>query len=293
MLEEAGLEPRLSYRPLGEEIDGSFVLNGRTMLLEAKWTQAPHPASSLYQFRGKVDGKLVGTIGLFVSMAGFSADAIDALVAGKHLNLILADGNDIREVVSRKVDIARMIDRKLRAAAEAGTPYFSIVGAGKPVARKVFVVEGPFDRRALLSIMRLFGEPSRLDVPDIIPAGGPANLTRIVEAIAPGLRESTRFILVADGDDLSARTRRDLQEISDKDAFGHLVKVIVLSPDLDHALGLAPSQTLGWDGRRRLRPLDDDQLDTLIGNADLGGRAAQDPAVADLLHELDVDIDQD
>lgn len=37
------------------------------MLLEAKWTKNPMPASSLYQFKGKIDGKLAGTLGLFTA----------------------------------------------------------------------------------------------------------------------------------------------------------------------------------------------------------------------------------
>lgn len=48
VLDDAGLSPRLAYRPKGEEIDGSFVIAERTMLLEAKWTSDPQPASALY-----------------------------------------------------------------------------------------------------------------------------------------------------------------------------------------------------------------------------------------------------
>ena len=86
MLAKAGMEPRIRFRPIGEEIDGSFIHRGRVILLEAKWTQGPLPASSIYQFRGKVEGKLIGTIGVFISMSGFSADAVHALVAGKVIN---------------------------------------------------------------------------------------------------------------------------------------------------------------------------------------------------------------
>jgi hypothetical protein len=48
MLDDAGLSPRLAYRPKGEEIDGSFVIAEQTLLLEAKWTQEPQSASALY-----------------------------------------------------------------------------------------------------------------------------------------------------------------------------------------------------------------------------------------------------
>ena len=61
------------------------------MLFEAKWTGDPVPASMLYQFRGKLEGKLTGTLGIFISIGGYSADAVDALVAGKSLNLVLFD----------------------------------------------------------------------------------------------------------------------------------------------------------------------------------------------------------
>jgi hypothetical protein len=43
----------------------------------------PTLAADLYAFKGKVDGKLVGTIGVFVSMRGYSTEAIDALKLGK------------------------------------------------------------------------------------------------------------------------------------------------------------------------------------------------------------------
>src|SRR4051812_15027132 len=63
------LDPRTSFKPDGEQIDGSIYLDGRIYLVEAKWHAEPLPASTLYQFKGKIDGKLAGTIGLFISMS--------------------------------------------------------------------------------------------------------------------------------------------------------------------------------------------------------------------------------
>lgn len=77
------LEPGTDCRPAGEQIDGSIYLDGRTYLLEARRHADPLAASTLYQFKGKVDGKLAGTIGTFISMSGYAADAVDALVLGK------------------------------------------------------------------------------------------------------------------------------------------------------------------------------------------------------------------
>jgi hypothetical protein len=95
LLTSERLDPRTSYKSLGEQVDGSFFLDGSVFLLEAKWQADPLPASTLYQFKGKVDGKLIGTCGVFISMSGYSKDAVDALTVGKSLNVILFDKKDI------------------------------------------------------------------------------------------------------------------------------------------------------------------------------------------------------
>ena len=52
VLEQDKLEPRTGYKPDGEQIDGSFFLDGKVFLLEAKWHKDPLPASKLYEFQG-------------------------------------------------------------------------------------------------------------------------------------------------------------------------------------------------------------------------------------------------
>ena len=122
ILEAECLEPRLRFRPKGEEIDGSFIFGGRVYLLEAKWTAHPVPASELYAFRGKVEGKLVGTIGVFISIGGYSDDAVNALIAGKTVNLILFDAADLEAALAAGVGFKRVLQAKLRGAAESGSP---------------------------------------------------------------------------------------------------------------------------------------------------------------------------
>lgn len=124
-LSEDNLDPRSSFKAEGEQIDGSFFLDGTVFLLEAKWHKDELPASSIYQFKGKVDGKLIGTIGVFVSMSGFSKDAVDALTLGKSLNVILFGPEDINAVILDGVGFKRILKSKLRKAAEEGVVYFS------------------------------------------------------------------------------------------------------------------------------------------------------------------------
>jgi hypothetical protein len=233
MLNEDNLEARTSYRPRGEEIDGAFWLDGRVVLLEAKWTASVHPASSLYQFKGKVDGKLVGTVGLFVSMAGYSTDAVDALVAGKELNVILADGEDINQIVEGKVGPAEAIRWKLRQAGEFGNPYAPLSDSllAKPsrgVSQDVVVVEGKLDERLLEAIQAVYGDDR---VSRIVRAGGLLNIPNTLHMVsAEG--GGGRVILVVNGAD----TRE--MPISDWTAFDTDVLVVRLPGTLQAILGL-------------------------------------------------------
>lgn len=120
-LDHEKMEPRLRYRPDGEELDGSFFAFEQHFLLELKWHEKPIEASALYAFKGKVDGKLIGTIGIFISMSGYSKDAVDALIKGKELNIILFDNKDIDFALSNS--FANLLKAKLRAAADEGNLY--------------------------------------------------------------------------------------------------------------------------------------------------------------------------
>jgi len=126
LLKDEDLEPRFPFRPRGEEIDGSFVLHHRVFLLEIKWLAGKVPASQIYAFRGKVEGKLDGTVGVFVSLSGFSDDAILAVRFGKSTRVLFWDGDDFRAVVDGRVRFADVMWLKLRRASETGQPYLPI-----------------------------------------------------------------------------------------------------------------------------------------------------------------------
>ena len=60
-----GLSARAPFRLVGEQIDGSFVLDDNTYLLEAKWTNAKVDAAALRAFNAKVEDKAKWSRGLF------------------------------------------------------------------------------------------------------------------------------------------------------------------------------------------------------------------------------------
>jgi hypothetical protein len=87
-----GMAARNPFRNRGEQIDGSFVLQGEAYLLEAKWQSSPTPAADLRAFHGKLDEKDAWARGLFVSYMGFSEDGLHAVGRGKRV--ICMDGRD-------------------------------------------------------------------------------------------------------------------------------------------------------------------------------------------------------
>lgn len=125
-LENEKLEPRASYKPKGEQVDGSFFWQGQTFLLEAKWVKPKIPASSVYAFKGKLDGKFHTTSGIYIAVNGYSNDVEDALKCGKSLNILLFDSSDIKLIFNGEVSFLEVLKFKLREAGDTGSlnvPY--------------------------------------------------------------------------------------------------------------------------------------------------------------------------
>ena len=121
LLSLENLEPKSSYKPLGEQIDGSFFWQGQTFLLEAKWVKDKIPVSSIYSFKGKLDGKFHTTSGVFIAVNGYSKDVEDALRFGKTLNIILFNENDIPPIFNNEVSFLDVLKFKLREAGDTGS----------------------------------------------------------------------------------------------------------------------------------------------------------------------------
>lgn len=119
------LDPKASFRITGEQIDGAFSFEGTDYLLEAKWQKAPVDAKELDSLAGKLSRKLENTLGLFLSINGYSEDAVKAHSSGRRL-IILMDGSDLMAVIEGRIDLVHLLLRKRRKAAETGNIYLRI-----------------------------------------------------------------------------------------------------------------------------------------------------------------------
>ena len=119
-----GMEARDPFRIRGEQIDGSFQLEGATYLLEAKWQNPLTDAADLRAFHGKVEEKAAWSRGLFISYSGFSEGGLFAF--GRAKKVICMDGRDIYEALFRSIPLDKVIIEKARQAASQG-PIFKRV----------------------------------------------------------------------------------------------------------------------------------------------------------------------
>jgi hypothetical protein len=124
LFEAHGINPRKSFRNRGEEIDGSFSLAGQNYLMEAKWEAKPSGVAALHTFEGKLGEKAAWARGLFISYAGFSSDGLFAFGRGKRT--LCMDGQDLLDMLSRKLSLDQVLNAKALRAAETGLPFVSV-----------------------------------------------------------------------------------------------------------------------------------------------------------------------
>lgn len=118
------LDPKASFKNSGEQIDGAFSLEGTEYLFEAKWQKEFANKADLAVFSDKVRTKLENTLGVFLSINGYSPDGVTAHQAGGAA-IILMDGGDLMAVFEERIDVTSLILRKKRHAAQTGSIYLS------------------------------------------------------------------------------------------------------------------------------------------------------------------------
>ncbi len=118
------LDPKASFKNIGEQIDGAFALEGTDYLFEAKWQKEMVNKADLVVFADKVRTKLENTLGIFLSINGFSRDGVAAHQAAG-ASILLVDGGDLMAVLEERIDFTSLLLRKKRHAAQTGQIYLS------------------------------------------------------------------------------------------------------------------------------------------------------------------------
>ncbi len=119
------LEPRASYNLAHEQIDGAFSFDTDHYVLEAKWWNKPIGRPLLDIFKANIERKAKNTLGLYVSMSSFTADAL--AVYSFSTPFITMDGLDFMAVLDQRIRLDDLIARKKRHASETGHCYLPVV----------------------------------------------------------------------------------------------------------------------------------------------------------------------
>lgn len=122
------LDPKSSFRvnKKGEQIDGSFQYNNEIYLVEAKWWKKPIGIKELAGFKMKVQGKASWSRGLFISYNGFTKQGLKSLNNKGATNIICMDGQDLYFILNDEISLKKVIDSKVRMAAETGKIYYPV-----------------------------------------------------------------------------------------------------------------------------------------------------------------------
>jgi hypothetical protein len=125
MLEQF-LNKFLAFELIGEQIDGSFAWSGRTYLVEAKWVSTPVGGAGFSGLMYKIEGKTADTRGLFISINGYSQDAINGLKQKGELRFVCIDGAHLMRCLEHGGSFRRLLEMIWRHADETGEAYLPV-----------------------------------------------------------------------------------------------------------------------------------------------------------------------
>lgn len=85
-----GIEYNPPVRLPGQQIDGAIKFGERYLVLETRWRKGKADFGDVQKLSGKARARIVGTLGLFLSMEGFSEEGVRLwLQSGSQRNCIL------------------------------------------------------------------------------------------------------------------------------------------------------------------------------------------------------------
>jgi hypothetical protein len=117
-----GIAARPNQRTIGE-IDVAFRIADQRFILEAKWEASPTGTGALAKLKTRVQQRLAGVLGVFVSMSGYSDEALDELNIGQRSEVLLLDKQHVEAMLSGLVSPMELFDAALDHAFYTGRPY--------------------------------------------------------------------------------------------------------------------------------------------------------------------------
>jgi hypothetical protein len=116
---------RRPYTTGGRQIDGSLTVGSTTYLIELKFTTSQADAIDIDTFFKKVIGKADNTMGIMVSIAGYSRVAVEEASVPK-TPLLLLDHNHLYTLLTGTVTLKDLVGRVRRHSSQTSRAYLAI-----------------------------------------------------------------------------------------------------------------------------------------------------------------------
>lgn len=124
LLDYSEIINRRPYVADGRQIDGSLTHEGTTYLVELKFTKSQSDAPDIDSLRSKVESKADNTMGIFLSISGYSSVAVKE-ASGRRTPLLLLDAQHLYLYLSGAMGFGEIISRLRRHASQTGEAYLS------------------------------------------------------------------------------------------------------------------------------------------------------------------------
>ncbi len=118
------LEHRRPYKTNGRQIDGSITYEGTTYLVELKFTDDQTGAPDIDTLVAKVNSKADNTMGIFISMAGYSSVAV-AEASKPRTTLLLLDASHLFLVLQGLWELPELISRLRQHSSQTSEAYLA------------------------------------------------------------------------------------------------------------------------------------------------------------------------
>lgn len=124
------VDNRRPYSVDGRQIDGSVTVDGTTYLVELKFTSEQADATAIDSILKKVNDKADNTMGIVLSMSGYSSVAVKEASFSRS-PLLLLDANHLYFVLGGIATFPDVLRRVRRHSSQEGAAYLAVADFGK------------------------------------------------------------------------------------------------------------------------------------------------------------------
>ncbi len=110
----------------GEQIDGAFILEGWHYIVECRWRKKLSDIRELDGLSGQIARSGRQTMGVFLSINGWSENVVPLLKQNPNKSIVLMDGYDLRTILAGHVDLIDFLLLKLAKLNLEAEPFYSV-----------------------------------------------------------------------------------------------------------------------------------------------------------------------